>query len=145
MNKGAWQEKSFKNKQRVQHSFIFWVALPLPLIAINLSGTPAPTPELKIEWHSFSTPFKWVHTLFSTPIAKFSDRKLQNIKRFSDWIEEKIFLCYFNTCVFGTLLSNYPFYSAFTCNIFEQLIIYIFDEIVFNNSLSKFQEWHSSL
>ena len=73
-------------EQRVQHSFIFWVALPLPLIAINLSGTPAPTPELKIEWHSFSTPFKWVRTLFSTPIAKFLDRKLQNLKRFSDWI-----------------------------------------------------------
>ena len=99
------------------------VGLFLKLNAINLSGTPASTPELKIGWHSFSTPFKWVRTLFSNPIAKFSDRKLQNLKRFSDWISEKIFLRYFNTSVFGTLLSNYPFYSAFTCNIFEQLII----------------------
>ena len=36
----------------------FLSGTPTPLIAINLSGTPAPTPESKIEWHSLGTPFK---------------------------------------------------------------------------------------
>ena len=75
--------------QRVQHSFIFWVALPLPLTAKRLSGTPAPTPPLKIEWNSFSTPFKGVRTLFSTPISKFLERKLPKGKKiWLDWTKE---------------------------------------------------------
>ena len=79
------------NLQWVQHSFIFWVALPLPLIAKNLSGTPAPTPALKKEWHSFSTPFKRVCAPFSTPITKFLESKLPKPKKICNKTKPKFF------------------------------------------------------
>ena len=46
-----------------------------------LSGTPTPTPALKKEWHSFSTPFKRVCAPFSTPITKFLESKLPKLKK----------------------------------------------------------------
>ena len=106
--------------QWVQHSFIFWVALPLPLIAKNLSGTPAPTPALKKEWHSFSTPFKRVCAPFSTPITKFLESKLPKLKKIVVRLNQS-----FSTSkvirvlgIWWKLLSNYLLYSAFTDNIF---------------------------
>ena len=51
------------------------MAFQLPLFAKNLRGTPAPNPALKIEWHSFSTPFEGAHTLFITPITKLVEIK----------------------------------------------------------------------
>ena len=50
--------------------------MALPHIARNLSGTPTPTPAMKTEWHSFSTPFEEVCAPFSTPINKFLESKL---------------------------------------------------------------------
>ena len=68
------------NVQWVQQLLYFWVALPL--IAKNLSGNPIPTTALKIEQHSFNTPFKGVRGLFSTPITKFLNTKLWSANNF---------------------------------------------------------------
>ena len=53
-------------------------------------GTPAPTPALKKEWHSFSTPFKRVCTPFSTPITKFLESELPKPKNFLIRLNQRV-------------------------------------------------------
>ena len=54
--------------------------LPNLTIEKNCENAMAPTPALKIEWHSFSTPIDEVCALNSTPIMIFLESKLSKPK-----------------------------------------------------------------